>query len=96
MNGIVSPRGCRIFSVIAAALLFIHQDTPAKPFFIMNAPRRPHAASAALFSSMKNAEINGGVLRGGARVESLHSRRQIQKERNRSLGTESGRLCLKH
>lgn len=36
----------------------------------MNAPQRPHAASAALFSSMKNVEINGGVLRGGARVES--------------------------
>lgn len=30
----------------------------------MNAPRRPHAVSAALFSSMKNVEINGGVLGG--------------------------------
>lgn len=81
MNGIMSPWGCRIFSVIIAVLLFIYQDMPAS-LFLMNVPRRPRCLHS-LISAVKNVQFN--VWFQEKRCVDFCERMWIQKKQSFSL-----------
>lgn len=66
MNGIMSPRGCRIFSVIAAALLFIHQDTPASRFHNERATKASRCLRGSIFLHEKCGNKRRGLKRRSA------------------------------